>query len=158
MKKSRVIKLLTGRGELREQLVFKNIICIIIILAGIVIWLSKALDIEYFKNLTQEANAVLDGFGSVFIIVGIVRIIKNMRILNNESNLKEYEIRIKDERNISVQRLALSTTAIVCIWIGFIVSIIYLPYNVVVTYTLLHSICVLLVVYLIFSFIFNRIM
>lgn len=158
MKKSRVIKLLTGRGELREQLIFKNIICIILILAGIAIWLLKTFDIEYFKNLTQEANAVLEGFGSVFIVVGIVRIIKNMRILNNESILKGYEIRLKDERNISIQRRALSTTVIICIWIGFIASILYLPYNVAVSYTLLYSICVLLVVYLIFSFIFNRIM
>lgn len=158
MKKSRVIKLLTGRGELREQLIFKNIICIILILAGIAIWLLKAFNIEYFKNLTQEANTVLEGFGSAFIVAGIARIIKNMRILNNESILKGYEIRLKDERNISIQRRALSTTVVVCIWIGLIASILYLPYNVAVSYTLLYSICVLFVVYLIFSFIFNRIM
>lgn len=156
--KNKVIKLLTGRGELREQLIFKNIICVILILVGIVIWLSKIIDIEYFKNLTQEAISILDGFGSVFIVVGLVRIIRNMRILSNESILKKYEIMIKDERSICIQRRALSTTAIVCIWIGFIVSIIYLPYNIVVAHTLLYAICVLLIVYIIFSFIFNRIM
>ena len=158
MKNSKIIKLLTGRAELREQLIFKNIVCVILILAGIIICLLKAFEIEYFKNLTKEAISILDGFVSAFIVVGLVRIIKNMRILNNESILKEYEIRISDERNICIQRRALSITAIVCIWIGFIVSVIYLPYNVAVAYTLLYSICVLLIVYLIFSFIFNRIM
>lgn len=158
MKNSKIIKLLTGRANIREQLRFKNIICVVLILAGVAIWALKVFDIKYFNSLTGEANAILDGFVSAFIIVGVARIIKNIRILNNDSILKEYEVRINDERNISIQRRALSTTAIVCIWIGFIAGIIYLPYNVAVVYTLLYSICVLLVVYLIFSFIFNRIM
>lgn len=158
MMKNKIFKLLTGRAELRQQLVFKNIISVIIIFAAVVLQLLRINNIGYFNALSEKPSAALDSFISVLIVICIIRIIKNIKLLKNEEALKTYEINLKDERNISIQRRALSSTVIVCVYIGCISGLLYLPYNMAIAYTLFYSICVLLIVYLIFSFIYNKIM
>ncbi len=158
MKKNSFAELLTGRAELKRQFKFQSLIYCVLIIIGILFCIIDIQNTSFVQNLTMEARAVLEGCGSVFVIAGAIRLIKNIRILKNEEILKAYEIRIKDERNIAIQKKALSTAVIVCIWIGLVFGLIYLPYNEVVSYTILYSICVLMLVYLIFTYIFNKIM
>lgn len=158
MKKNNFLELMTGRAELKRQLKFQSLVYCFLIFIGILFCIIDVQNVSFVKNLTAEARAALEGCGSVFVIAGFIRLIKNIRILKNEESIKAYEVKIKDERNLAIQKKALSSAVFVCIWIGLIFGLIYLPYNEVVSYTILYSICVLILVYVIFTYIFNKIM
>lgn len=158
MKKSKVIKLLTGRAELREQLVFKNTICVVLILMGIFFYILKFFDVAAFNGLIGRGEYIYNGVASCFIIIGIVRILRNFRLLKNEDLLRRYEIGINDERNINIQRCALSNAVIAYTWLGFLAGLVAALFNEAIACTILYSICSLLIIYMIFSFIFNKTM
>lgn len=153
MKNSKLGKFLTGRAEIREQLKFKNYICGLLILFGVII-----VGLNYFNTLPFKFDGAFDSIGAVLIVFGIARIIKNNILLKNDKNLKAYEISLNDERNINITRRALSCAVITCIYIGAVFIIVFLPTNHLVAMTISYSMCLFFVIYLMFSFIFNKIM
>ncbi|MDO4300104.1 MAG: hypothetical protein Q4D26_01795 [Clostridia bacterium] len=158
MKRNKVIKLLTGRAELREQLIFKNRVCVVLIVMGIFFYMLKFFDAAEFNGLIGKGEYIYNGAASCFIIIGIVRILRNFRLLKNEDLLKRYEIAINDERNINIQKCALSNAVIAYTWLGFLAGLAAAPFNEAVACTILYSICSLLIIYMMFSFIFNKTM
>ncbi len=147
---------MAGRGDIKEQLIFKNIIYIMLIILGFVLCMLKLKGVINIDNARGES--LYDGFVSCFIIVSIARIIKNIRIIRNKKRLERYNVMVNDERNIAVQKKALSVTLIACVCIGMIIALLFIFYDTTISLTILYSICFVLVVYLLFSFIFNKIM
>lgn len=152
----KIIDCITGKSGTKKRLQLQIVIYSILMAAGIVfavLRLSGFIDME-----DTRAMSVFDGFSSCYIIVGLVRIVKNTRIIKNEKRLKGYEIAIKDERNIAIQRRALVSAVYVSVWIGLIVGMILLFFNYTAAVTILYSICFLLISYVVFTYIFAKIM
>ncbi len=151
-----ILKYLTGRAEIKKQLKFQNIVYIFFIIAAVIYYVLKLSGKLYIANI--QSLTILDSISACVAIISIIRIIKNIRITKNENILRNYEISLKDERSIAIQRRALSTSFTISTWIGVIIATIIAVFNPIVAITIFYSICFLLITYVIFSYIFNKIM
>ena len=86
----------------KERLKKRNIVSAIIALIGVII-------------IAIAKTDLMSGFGAGFLMVGLLRILKNYRIMKNPEMLSKMEIAETDERNIMIWTKArsLATTLFV---------------------------------------------
>ena len=150
-------KCITGRGEIREQIKFRNYFLIFFVILGIIYFILRVLNIG-IGAVEGEASYIYSGIAGAYILVGILSVIKNIRLLKNDELLKKYAVEVKDERNVLMQRRALSISVYIYVWAGFIAGLVIAPVNYGASCAVFYSICALLIIYSVTRYILNRIM
>ena len=158
MRNSKIIKLLTGKGHIKEQLKFSNIICGILAFIATLVFVLIIFDIGVFGEISEKSKNIYNLIVVEYFVIFVVKILKNTRIMKNEDMLKSKEIALKDERNINNQKRALSCAVYAYIGIGFIVGLIILPFYYESAITIFYTICALLALYCIMFCIFYKTM
>ena len=107
--------------------------------------------------LVKSNNSFISSFGFVIIIMGLVRI-RNYRIITkSEESIRKQEIAESDERTITIINKAKSAAFATCIMLFCVASI-------VLSFLGMHElskwmgipVCVLVVLYLIFYFVYQK--
>ncbi|MDO5387972.1 MAG: hypothetical protein Q4F63_01940 [Clostridia bacterium] len=149
---------LTGKGNIKEQIKFKNRIYMFLIILCVLYYGGIFTGIIDFNKSSVNAVSIYNGIAGGYMIVSIVSIVRNKRMLKNEDMLRKYQIEVRDERNISIARKSLSISVFIYLWLCFIGGVAALNYNEAVANTLFYSVCGLLIVYCIVNFIMKKIL
>lgn len=140
-------KVIKGRISLFIGLIVLGVITLIVTFLG-----DRYLNLK----ISESMISTYSGFGTGITVVGIILLIKNISILNNEEKLRKVRISNTDERikeiNLKASKVALGFMLVTMYLVGLIGGIWY-P---VITQVLFSIICVFLVVYVIAYKIISR--
>lgn len=107
--------------------------------------------------IKQIENNFFLSYGIALVGCGIVLMIKNYKLIKNQEKMKMQEIKEKDERNIMIINKARSTTFSLYIMISFILIILFNILNMQQQALMIaYSTCLLLIIYVICYYIFQR--
>lgn len=128
-----------------------------LIVLGVITLIVTFLGDRYLNlKISESMISTYSGFGTGITVVGIILLIKNISILNNEEKLRKVRISNTDERikeiNLKASKVALGFMLVTMYLVGLIGGIWY-P---VITQVLFSIICVFLVVYVIAYKIISR--
>lgn len=84
--------------ELKKKLRKRLCIAVSYLALGIVLNIAAA--------VTNSANPFLSSFGSCMIVMGLVRILRHVRLVRSDSAVKQQEIAETDERNLMIAERA----------------------------------------------------
>lgn len=121
-----------------------------IVILGLITLVITLLGDRYLNlNISENIISTYLGFGTGLTVVGVLLLVKNISILNNEEKLRKVRISNTDERN---KEISLKSSKIA---LGFMLVTMYLVALIggiwypVITEVLFFIICLFLVVYLI---------
>lgn len=128
-----------------------------LIVLGVITLIVTFLGDRYLNlKISESMISTYSGFGAGITVVGIILLIKNISILNNEEKLRKVRISNTDERikeiNLKSSKVALGFMLVTMYLVGLIGGAWY-P---VITQVLFSIICVFLVVYVIAYKIISR--
>lgn len=69
----------------------------------------------FIIGLKDNSNSFVSGFGISFALVSLLKLLKNILIIRNETKIKRIEIIENDERNNKVMKNAYSLTFRICV-------------------------------------------
>lgn len=143
--------------EYKKVIKARILIFIGLIVLGVITLIVTFLGDSYLNlKISESMISTYSGFGTGITVVGIILLIKNVSILNNEEKLRKVRISNTDERikeiNLKASKVALGFMLVTMYLVGLIGGIWY-P---VITQVLFSIICVFLVVYVIAYKIISR--
>lgn len=143
--------------EYKKVIKARILIFIGLIVLGVITLIVTFLGDSYLNlKISESMISTYSGFGTGITVVGIILLIKNVSILNNEEKLRKVRISNTDERikeiNLKASKVALGFMLVTMYLVGLIGGVWY-P---VITQVLFSIICVFLVVYVIAYKIISR--
>lgn len=143
--------------EYKKVIKARILIFIGLIVLGVITLIVTFLGDSYLNlKISESMISTYSGFGTGITVVGIILLIKNVSILNNEEKLRKVRISNTDERikeiNLKASKVALGFMLVTMYLVGLIGGVWYL----VITQVLFSIICVFLVVYVIAYKIISR--
>ena len=69
-------------------------------------YLALGIVLNIAAAVTNSANPFLSSFGSCMIVMGLVRILRHVRLVRSDSAVKQQEIAETDERNLMIAERA----------------------------------------------------
>ncbi|MDV4150226.1 hypothetical protein R0131_05180 [Clostridium sp. AL.422] len=121
----------------------------LIVLGGITLFVTLLGDRYLNLKIDESMISTYSGFGTGLTVVGVILLIKNISILNNEEKLRQVRISNTDERikeiSLKVSKVGLGFMLVTMYLVGLIGGLWY-P---VITQVLFFIICLFLVVYII---------
>ncbi|WP_294167090.1 hypothetical protein [uncultured Clostridium sp.] len=134
------------KGVIKERIVlFIGIVILGLITLVITLFGDRYLNLK----ISEKMISTYSGFGTGLTVVGVVLLIKNIRILKNEEKIRKARISNTDERN---KEISLKSSKIA---LGFMLATMYLVgliggiWYPAITQVLFNIICLYLIVYLI---------
>ena len=134
------------KGVIKERIVlFIGIVILGLITLVITLFGDRYLNLK----ISEKMISTYSGFGTGLTVVGVVLLIKNIRILKNEEKIRKARISNTDERN---KEISLKSSKIA---VGFMLATMYLVgliggiWYPAITQVLFNIICLYLIVYLI---------
>ena len=127
------------------------IICFIIGIACLIILIASS------DKISEELVSYMNGFSSGIIIIGIITLIKYIRVMKNEKMSKKLENANNDERLKVINNESMAISFRISVLVEAVISIICAVYNKmeIVEY-LGFAICFQIIVYLITYFIISK--
>ncbi len=126
--------------KFKEKIKTRMYIGIALMIIGVVIVISS------FFNLFN--NDFLASFGTCFLVIGAVRVMRYTKLLNDDESLKKQEVSENDERNVMIYKEARSLTFVICMLVLAMISVVLYMFD--KTYAakiLSYVICLILFVY-----------
>lgn len=151
------MKLLIGKPKNKQECIqylkWQMKIFLLMLIIGIATIIFAVLTDIHFSEMNKW---IYIGFGGGLIAASIKRILYNVRLCKDEKALKEYYVRISDEREIFISNKAFGMAVLSVIIISYVVALIcsfFVPY---IMYGLAGQVVILLISYVIFRSIYNK--
>ncbi|ADL50244.1 hypothetical protein [Clostridium cellulovorans] len=144
----------TGTDKDYKEVLKKRIgLCYVVVVLGLS---TLGLALFFSSHLSSFLSGVYTGIGAGLIGAGIALIIKMKRVLKDEKKIKQKRLSEQDERNIMINQKAVQASTIVILVLAYLGLMVSGIFNLIVFWTLWVVVAVFMVVFVIFSFYYNK--
>ena len=152
-----ILKMIMSQGitdkDYKEVLKKRVGLCYIIIILG---FITLGLDVVFFSYLSDFLSGVYVGIGAGLIGAGVVLLIKIKKVLKDEKKIKQKRLSEQDERNIMIKQKAAQSSTVVILVLAYLGLMVAGIFNLIVFWTLWVVVAVFMIVFVMFSFYYNR--
>lgn len=125
---------------------YKNKIKVRVFMSGVYVLIGVALIVS--GCVMKQNTELISSFGTVFAVVGLIQMLRNIRLLRNPAAMEKREISESDERNVMIYEKARSLTfAIFSVLAGIAVVVLYIIGQALAGQIVAYTLCGLLIVY-----------